>query len=161
MTRSSPEWIALRERSSGWIPITLPLIVDDDDGHLEVADGPDLRGGFDPELALSILFRSQRRPLGGRTVTDFEAWVQPSVDAERYEVRTSGDYIARVAPGVPLGLGYDGSNGTWNAAIAPGDGSPANEATISIARETTSDEPDIVSGPPTTRASSRATSAPC
>ena len=36
----------------------------DDQGDLEVADGPDLRGGFDPELALSILFRSQRRPLG-------------------------------------------------------------------------------------------------
>lgn len=151
-TRSSPEWIALRERSSGWIPITLPLIVDDDDGHLEVADGPDLRGGFDPELALSILFRSQRRPSGGRTVTDFEAWVQPSVDAERYEVHTSSNYIAEVDPGVPLGLGYDGGNGTWNAAIAPRTPSPVpatrNEATISIRRDTPGDEPDIVFGPP-------------
>ena len=104
-------------------------------------DGPDLRGGFDPELALSMLFRSQRRPSGGRTVTDFEAWVQPSVDAERYEVRTSSNYIAEVEPGVPLGLGYDGGNGTWNAAIAPRTASPVpattNEATISIRRDTT------------------------
>ncbi len=151
-THSSPEWIALRERSSGWIPITLPLVIDDVDSHLEVADGPDLRGGFDPELALSILFRSQRRPSGGRTVTDFEAWVQPSVDAERYEVHTSSNYIAEVEPGVPLGLGYDGGNGTWNAAIAPRTPSPVpatrNEATISIRRDTPGDEPDIVFGPP-------------
>jgi hypothetical protein len=147
-TSSSPSWIALRERSSGWIPITLPLIVDDGDSHLEVASGPDLRGGFDPELALSVLIRSRRRPSGGRTVTDFETWVHPSVDAESYEVRTSSNYIARVEPGVPLGLGYDGTNGTWNAALAPRDGSPENEATISIKRETTGEEPDIVFGPP-------------
>lgn len=144
----SPQWIALRERSSGWIPITLPLVIDDVDSHLEVADGPDLRGGFDPELALSLLIRSQRRQSGGRTVTDFEAWVHPSVDAESYEVRTSSNYIAQVDPGVRLGLGYDGSNGTWNAAIAPRDGSPENEASISIKRDTTGDEPDIVFGPP-------------
>jgi hypothetical protein len=144
---SSPQWVALRERSSGWIPITLPLIIDDE-GDLGVASGPELRGGFDPELALSVLIRSQRRPSGGRTVTDFETWVHPSVDAESYEVRTSSNYIAKVDPGVRLGLGYDGGNGTWNAAIAPRDGSPANEATISITRETTGDEPDIVFGPP-------------
>ncbi|MGE5691549.1 MAG: DUF6603 domain-containing protein [Pseudomonadota bacterium] len=150
-TTGSPQWRALRERSSGWIPITLPLTIDDE-GGLGVADGPDLRGGFDPELALSVLIRSQRRPSGGRTVTDFETWVHPSVDAERYEVRTSSNYLARVEPGVRLGLGYDGSNGTWNAAIAPRPGSPVpvttNEATVRIARDTTGDEPDIVFGPP-------------
>ncbi|HSL65062.1 MAG TPA: hypothetical protein VK874_10435, partial [Gaiellaceae bacterium] len=148
---ASPQWKALRERSSGWIPITLPLSIDDD-GDLEVASGPDLRGGFAPELALSVLIRSQRRPSGGRTVTDFEAWVHPSVDAESYEVRTSTNYVARVEPGVRLGLGYDGGAGTWNAAIEPRPGSPVpattNEATVRIARDTTGDEPDVVFGPP-------------
>ena len=42
---------------------------------------PDLRGGFVPEPAISLLFRSQRRPSAGRTVTDFEFWAYPSVDA--------------------------------------------------------------------------------
>ena len=148
---ASPGWKALRERSSGWIPITLPLNIDDE-GELEVASGPDLRGGFDPELALSLLIRSQRRPSGGRTVTDFETWLHPSVDAERYEVRTSSNYVARVEPGVRLGLGYNGTDGTWNAAIEPRAGSPVsattNEATVRIARDTDGDEPDIVFGPP-------------
>ena len=62
-TTGSPQWRALRERSSGWIPITLPLSIDDQ-GKRNVSSGPDLRGGFDPDLALSLLFRSQRRPVG-------------------------------------------------------------------------------------------------
>ena len=49
--------------------------------RLKLADFPDLRGGFEPELAISLLIRSQRRPVGGRTVTDFEMWLHPSTDA--------------------------------------------------------------------------------
>ena len=36
----------------------------------------------------------------------------------------AADYVARLEPGVRVGLGYDGGVGTWNAAIEPRDGSP-------------------------------------
>ncbi|CAN5259125.1 hypothetical protein BH18ACT12_BH18ACT12_08990 [soil metagenome] len=146
---ASPEWASLRANSTGWVPITLPLRTDN---GLEVAELTELRGGFDPELAISVLIRSQRRPVGGRTVTDFEFWVQPSVDAAAYEVRTSSKYVARVEPGVRVGLGYDGGAGTWNAAIEPRPVSPiaatTNEATMVISRDSPDDAPDVIFGPP-------------
>jgi hypothetical protein len=144
---ASPEWQRLRERSTGWIPITLPLRTVG--GKLKISDFPDLRGGFDPELAISLLIRSQRRPAGGRRVTDFEMWLHPSVDAERHELRTSAGFITALEPGVRAGVGYDGGTGTWNALVEPRPGSPAaNEATLQIRRDTTEGQPDLIFGPP-------------
>jgi hypothetical protein len=139
---ASPQWKNLRANSAGWIPITVPLRTED--GKLKISHTTDLRGGFHPELAISVLIRSQRRQSAGRTVTDFEFWVHPSADAEAYEVRTSADFVARVEPGVPLGLGYDGGAGTWSAAIE----SPTNEASIQMRRDTPGDAQDIIFGPP-------------
>jgi hypothetical protein len=144
---ASPQWKSVRERSTGWIPITFPLRTVD--GKLRISDFPDLRGGFDPELAISLLIRSQRRAVGGRTVTDFEMWLQPSVDAERHELRTSAGFITTLEPGVRAGVGYDGGAGTWNALVEPRPGSPAaNEATLQIRRDTTEGLPDLIFGPP-------------
>ena len=146
-TDASPQWKSLRERSTGWIPITFPLRTVD--GHLTLSDPPDLRGGFDPELAISLLIRSQRRPAGGRTVTDFEMWLHPSGDAERHELRTSAGFITALEPGVRAGVGYDGGARTWNARVAPRPGSPAaNEATLQIRRDITEGLPDLIFGPP-------------
>ena len=144
---ASPQWKSLRERSTGWIPITVPLRRVD--GRLTISDLQDLRGGFDPELAISLLIRSQRRPAGGRTVTDFEMWLHPSTDAQRHELRTSAGFITALEPGVAAGVGYDGAKGTWNAAVAPRSGSPeANEATLQIRRDTPEGQPDLIFGPP-------------
>jgi hypothetical protein len=146
---ASDAWKSLRANSTGWVPITFPLRQGDD--GLEISRFPDLRGGFVPELAISLLFRSQRRPSGGRTVTDFEFWVHPSVDAASHEVGTRPGTVARLEPGVRVGLGYDGSAGTWNAAIEPRQGSPApvtNEATLRLGRESEEDTPDLIFGPP-------------
>ncbi|MGE5273971.1 MAG: DUF6603 domain-containing protein [Verrucomicrobiota bacterium] len=146
---ASTAWKNLRANSTGWIPITFPLR-HDDQGHLEISSLPDLRGGFVPELAISLLFRSQRRPAGGRTVTDFEFWVHPSVDAPTHEVGAAPGMVAHLEPGVRVGLGYDGGAGTWNAVIEPRPGSPvpaANEATLRIGRESGEDTPDLIFGP--------------
>ncbi len=147
---AAPEWKSLRENSAGWIPITVPLRREN--GGLAISHTTDLRGGLDPELAVSLLIRSLRRQAGGRTVTDFELWVHPSVDVPDYEVRTSSNFVARVEPGVRLGLGYDGGEATWNAAIEPRPGSPidasTNEATLSLERDTPDGAPDIILGPP-------------
>ena len=147
---ASAQWKSLRTNSAGWIPITVPLRRDGAD--LAISHTTDLRGGFKPELAISVLIRSQRRPAGGRTVTDFELWVHPSADATDYTVRTSAGFVAQVEPGVPLGLGYDGGAGTWNAAIEPRGPLPVeatrNEATIQMRRDTPDGAPDIILGPP-------------
>jgi hypothetical protein len=147
---ASPQWKSLRANSAGWIPITVPLRREN--GSLAVSHTTDLRGGFEPELAISLLIRSQRRQAAGRTVTDFELWVHPSADAADYEVRTSSNFVAEVEPGVRLGLGYDGGAGTWNAAIEPRPGSPVeatrNEARLRLSRDTPGDAPDIIFGPP-------------
>ncbi len=147
---ASPEWKSLRANSAGWVPITLPLRTVD--GRLLISKLVALRGGFDPELAISVLIRSQRRPAGGRPVTDFELWVHPSADAAGHEVRTSSGFVTRLEPGVRVGLGYDGGAGTWNAAVEPRAGSSvppsANEATVRIQRETDEGVPDLLFGPP-------------
>ena len=144
---ASPEWKSLRENSTGWVPITVPLRFEQEPGEperkLRIAHFPDLRGGFDPELAVSLLIRSQRRPDGGRTVTDFEMWLRPSADDDAHELRTSAGFVTRLEPGVPVGLGYDGGNGTWNAAVA----GTTNEATLRIFRETEDEAPDLIFGP--------------
>jgi hypothetical protein len=149
---ASPEWASLRERSSGWVPITFPLRFEN--GELRIAHFPDLRGSFDPELAVSLLVRSQRRPVSGRHVTDFELWLQPSTDDTAHELRTSAGFVTRLEPGVRVGLGYDGTDGTWNAAVAPRAVSPVpattNEATLRIFRDTGEGNgrpPDLLFGP--------------
>jgi hypothetical protein len=147
---ASDGWKSLRANSAGWVPITFPLR-HGDDGHLELSRFPDLRGGFVPELALSLLLRSQRRQVAGRTVTDFEFWVHPSVDATSHEVGTRPGIVARLEPGVRVGVGHDGGTGNWSAAIAPRLGSPVpatNEATLSLRRESQEDAPDLTFGPP-------------
>ncbi len=147
---ASPQWRDLRANSTGWVPITFPLRTED--GRLTLSKFTDLRGGFDPELAISVLIRSQRRPVGGRTATDFEMWLHPSADAPIHELRTSGGSFTRLEPGVRIGLGYDGGAGTWNAAIEPRAGSPVaattNEATVRIGRDTSVGAPDLLFGPP-------------
>ena len=120
--KPSPSGGTCGRDSAGWVPITLPL--KHEDGRLEAADVPDLRGGFDPELAISLLIRSQRRPVGGRTVTDFEMWLHPSADAASYELPTSSDVRrSGSSPACASALGYDGGDGTWNAAVEPRPGS--------------------------------------
>jgi hypothetical protein len=148
---ASPQWASLRANSAGWVPITFPLR-EGDDGQLEISSFPDLRGGFVPELGITLLFRSQRRPAGGRTVTDFEFWAHPSVDEKVHELRTSAGTVARLEPGVRAGLGYDGGEGTWNAAIEPRSPSPVpattNEATLVLRRDSEEEQPDLIFGPP-------------
>jgi len=147
---ASTQWKSLRANSTGWVPITFPLQIED--GRLRISDFPDLRGGFDPELAISLLIRSQRRPAGGRTVTDFEMWLNPSTDAAFHELRTSAGFVTRLEPGVRVGAGYDGGAGTWNAAVEPRPGSAiaatTNEATLRILRDTAEGVPDLLFGPP-------------
>ena len=123
---ASPRWQSLRQNSTGWVPITFPLRKED--GKLKVAPFPDLLGGFDPELAISLLIRSQRRPVTGRHVTDFEMWLAPSSDAEFHELRTSAGFVTRLEPGVRVGVGFDGGAGTWNAAVEPRPGSTSRRA---------------------------------
>ena len=146
---ASPSWKELRERSAGWIPITVPLVTDD--GTPGLPHPPDVAGGMVPELALSLLFRSQRRPSGARTVTDFEMWYRPSDDTASFEMPLSETAAVTVTPSVPLGLGYDGTNGAWNAAVAPRSGSPVpadtNEALIAIGMDDPG-KPDLQFGPP-------------
>ena len=156
---ASPAWASLRANSTGWVPITFPLRLEDDplrpeDDRLVVAPFPDLRGSFDPEVAISLLIRSQRRTVGGRLVTDFEMWLEPSSDAEFHQLRSGAGFVSRLEPGVRVGLGYDGGAGTWNAAVRPRPppGSPipatTNEAVLRILRETAEGVPDLLFGPP-------------
>jgi Family of unknown function (DUF6603) len=147
---ASDDWKSLRGNSSGWVPITFPLRHEDDD-RLAISHFPDLGGGFVPELAITLLFRSQRRQVAGKTVTDFEFWVHPSVDATSHEVGTRPGTVARLEPGVRVGLGYDGGTGRWNAAIEPRLGPPEsapNEATLGLQRESDENAPDLIFGPP-------------
>ena len=147
---ASPQWKSLRANSTGWVPITFPLR--HENGALRISHFPDLRGGFDPELAITLLIRSQRRQSGGRNVTDFEMWLHPSADAAFHELRTSAGFVTRLEPGVRVGLGYDGSAGTWNAAVAPRQASPiaatTNEARLQILRDAPGGAPDLLFGPP-------------
>jgi hypothetical protein len=147
---ASTQWKDLRANSTGWVPITFPLRTEG--GRLRISEFPDLRGGFDPELAISLLIRSQRRPSGGRTVTDFEMWLHPSTEAAFHELRTSAGFVTRLEPGVRVGAGYDGGAGTWNAAVEPRPGSAiattTNEATLQIRRDTAEGVPDLLFGPP-------------
>jgi len=144
----SDYWRRLRDQSAGWISVTVPL--ETRDNALVLPESPDLAGGFSPEVAMSLLFRSQRRMAGTSNVTDFEMWVYPSVDADSF-VRPVGDAFVRVEPSVPLGLGYDGSSGTWNAAIAPRGQSrvsaATNDAVISLGKDVAG-APDLTFGPP-------------
>ena len=144
-----PAWSQLRQRSDGWIAVTVPL--ETRDGRLRLPAAPDISGGINPALAMSLLFRSQRRIADGRTVTDFEMWVYPSADATSFVLPLTGGSFVQVEPSVPIGLGYDGAAGTWNAAIAPRPGSPVvasiNEALISIGKDGDG-KPDLVLGPP-------------
>ncbi len=144
----SDYWRRLRDQSAGWLSVTVPLQTRDD--VLVLPESSELAGGFSPEVAMSLLFRSQRRADGAGNVTDFEMWVYPSVDAPSF-VRPIGDAFVRVEPCVPLGLGYDGSAGTWNAAIAPRPGSPVsaatNDAVISFGKDVAG-APDLTFGPP-------------
>jgi hypothetical protein len=146
---ASPSWAQLRQRSAGWIPITVPLATSN--GDFAIPDSPDVIGGMTPELAMTLLFRSQRRQSGGRTVTDFEMWLQPSVDAASFVLPLSETAAVTVTPSVPIGLGYDGSAGTWNAVVAPRAGAPVspdtNEALISIGKDDPG-KPDLLFGPP-------------
>ena len=152
---ASPAWVNLRENSAGWMPITFPLRIEDD--GLRLAEFTDLRGGFDPELAISLLIRSQRRPVGSRRATDFEMWLHPSTDAAFHELRTASGFVVRLEPGVRTGIGYDGGTRTWNAAVEPrsptepGAGSvptDTNEGVLRIGRDTATSVPDLVFGPP-------------
>ena len=145
---ASAQWASLRANSTGWVPVTFPLR--HDDGRLKISEFPDLAGGFVPELAISLLFRSRRRQAGGRTVTDFEFWVHPSADAPVHALNTSTSTLASLTPGVPVGIGYDGGTGTWNAAIRPSGAPPVpptSEAVIRLGRDAADDSPDLIIGP--------------
>lgn len=145
-----PAWQQLRANSTGWVPVTFPLRLLN--GQPGLSDFLDLRGGFDPELAISMLVRSRRRPSAGRTVTDFEVWLHPSVDAASYSLRTSAEFVAQMEPGVRLGFGYDGGTKRWNARIEPRPASPVaattNEAVLRIGRDRSADLPDLLIGAP-------------
>jgi hypothetical protein len=144
----SDYWRRLRDQSTGWLSVTLPL--ETRDNALVLPRSSELVGGFSPEVAMSLLFRSQRRSAVAGNVTDFEMWVYPSVDAPSF-VRPIGDGFVRVEPSVPLGFGYDGTTGSWNAAIAPRPGSPVsaatNDAVISLGKNVVG-APDLTFGPP-------------
>lgn len=144
----SDYWRRLRDQSTGWLSATLPL--ETRDNALVLPEPPDLAGGFSPEVAMTLLFRSQRRSAGAGNVTDFEMWVYPSVDAPSF-LRPIGDGFVLVEPSVPLGFGYDGTTSTWNAAIAPRSGSPvsaaSNDAVISFGKDVAG-APDLTFGPP-------------
>ena len=161
--RASPEWKSLRANSAGWIPITVPLRTRTT-ASSRISDAPDLRGGFDPELAISLLIRSQRRPSGGRHGDRLRDVGAPErVDAAtptRCARRPTSS--PRLEPGVRLGLGYDGGAGNVERRdrAAPGlarddqrGDDPDRAATHRATRRTSS------SGRRTTRASSPATSA--
>ena len=145
---ATPAWHDLRERSTGWIPITLPLVADSA-GRLALSNLSELRGDFDPETTMSLLFRSQRRATATGAVTDFEAWVYPSADAAAYQLGRDAGFTGRLVPGRRIGLGYDGSAGTWNAAVRGRDlADPADRASLTIGRDSPGEQPDIIFGAP-------------
>ena len=110
---ASPEWERLRENSTGWVPITFPL------GRLGGPRGrpargrrfPDLRGSFDPEVAISLLIRSQRRPVGRPARDRLRDVARSEQSTPQSTVRTSANFVTRLEPGVRVGLGYDGQAG--------------------------------------------------
>ena len=79
-------------------------------------------------------------------------WLHPSTDAAFHELRTAAGFVTRLEPGVPVGLGYDGGAGTWNAPRPrPRPDRPSrrqNEATLRIGRDTAGGAPDLLFGPP-------------
>ena len=66
-------------------------------------------------------------PVGRAAPSPTSRCGSPERRRRRLRARTSSNYVTGLEPGVPLGLGYDGSDGTWNAAIAPRPGSPCAE----------------------------------
>ena len=140
-------WGQLRGNSLAWIPITFPLRAGED-GRLVLEEFPDLGNDIQPGVAMSVLIRSQRRLDAGRTVTDFEIWMQPSIDADTHELRTGSGVVVRLEPGVRAGFGYDGGNGVWNAAVRPRNGQPTNEASLLIRPESEEGQLGLNFGPP-------------
>lgn len=147
---ASAEWAELRARTGDWLAVTHPVVTVD--GRLRRAPLTELASGFQPEQAVTLALRSRRRPVDGRTVTDFEAWVHPQDDVARLELDVAAGFVAALEPGVRVGFGHDGDTGTWNAAIEPRPGSPdADTAVISVDKRDVVDgveRPDVVIGPP-------------
>ena len=143
-------WRSLRERSAGWIPITFPLR-HDADGTLLLSELPDLRGGFDPELAISLLdplaAAARRRPNSDR-LRDVAA-----PERRRRPLTSCARRLAsslQLEPGVRAGFGYDGGarhverrrSRRGQARRRP------TRRRCSIRRDATGGLPDLIFGPP-------------
>jgi hypothetical protein len=82
--------------------------------------GPyDWAAGLEPDLSGSILFRSDRRAVGGNDVTDFEMWLAIGVDDDRWRYDFGSGWFLEVAPGITAGFGRDGGADQWHGAFAP------------------------------------------
>ena len=143
-------WRTLRERSEGWISITVPV------GDPAVA-APVPSGIFDlvadllPDLTGTLGIRSQRRTIVAGRVTDFEMWLALAVRNDRWQLDLGDDWFVRVEPGINVGVGYDGSwHGAFRQFVLVGQDPPGPDdpVVVTVGRERPGGAPDIALGPP-------------
>lgn len=149
-TDAPGEWRTLRERSEGWISITVPI--GDPARPAPVPGGIlDLVADLEPDLSATLAIRSQRRSTATGPVTDFEMWLALADRADRWQLDLASDWFFRVEPGINVGFGHDGA---WHGAfrqfllggqVPPGPGDPV---VVSLGRELPDGAPDIALGPP-------------
>jgi hypothetical protein len=149
-TQAPGDWRIFRERSEGWISITVPL-GDPEQPTPTPSSIFDLAADLEPDLSATLALRSQRRPTGTGTVTDFEMWLALASTINRWQYTFGAGWYLRIEPGITVGFGYDGS---WHAAfrefplgtVAPP--APSDPVVISFGRDLPDGAPDLVLGPP-------------
>ncbi|MFC5142933.1 DUF6603 domain-containing protein [Actinomycetospora rhizophila] len=144
-------WRTLREKSGGWVSITVP-------SGDPAAPSPRPAGIFDlvadlePDLSATVAIRSQRRASGAGTVTDFEMWLALAVARDRWELDLGDGWYLRVEPGLTVGFGHDGGwHGAFRQFLVAGDPEPPgpdDPVTVSFGRERSDGAPDVLVGPP-------------
>ena len=147
-------WRDYRTKSAEWLSVTLPL---PDFAKPEEERVPrtlfDLASGLAPQMSATLGIRSARRPVGGRTVTDFELWLALALDQDEWAYDFGSSWILRVTPGITAGFGHDDTG--WHGAFRPfamenlsKPLGPDDPVVVTFSRELPEEAPDIALGPP-------------
>ena len=111
-------WRDYRTKSVEWLSVTLPL---PDFAKPDEERVPrtlfDLASGLAPQMSATLGIRSARRPVNGRTVTDFELWLALALDQDEWAYDFGSSWILRVTPGITAGFGHDDAG--WHGAFRP------------------------------------------